>query len=212
MNLTSTNDGNRPRTVAIVAMGPSHADYMRECIAASGRFRVADETWAVNAMAGVIDHDRAIIMDDLEYFERAAREAEHLRGYGEWLPRHPGPIYTSRPVPRFPGSVAFPLDDIWQDLGFDYFNNTTAYALALAIHWRIPHIKLYGMDFTQGTAVAESGRACLEFWLAAATRQYGLKVTLPPSTTLCDQNTNRPLYGYSTPPGESRKQKAESRN
>lgn len=199
MILTSTNDGNLPRTVAIVAMGDSHKDYFNDCIAKSGRFQVADETWAVNVMAGVIEHDRAIIMDDLAYFSRAAREHKHLEGYKDWLHKHPGPIYTSRVDPEFPGSVLYPLEEVLNSLRFSYFNGTTSYALALAIHLNIPHVKLYGMDFTQGGEVAESGRACLEYWIAVACFR-NIKITLSASTTLCDHNKGRPLYGYSKPP------------
>lgn len=199
MTLTSTNDSNIPRTVAIVAMGPSHADYMADCISKSGRHQVADETWAINAMAGVVNHDRAFIMDDLAYFSRAARDHEHLDGYKDWLHRHPGPIYTSRVDPAFPGSVLYPLGDVLNSLGYSYFNGTVPYALGYAIHLKIPHVKLYGMDYTQGGEVAESGRACLEYWISVACAR-GIKITLSPKTTLCDHCKGRPLYGYSIPP------------
>lgn len=199
MTLTSTNDGNLPRTVAIVAMGPSHKDYMADCLAKSGRFQVADETWAINAMGGIIEHDRLFLMDNPAYFARAARDAPHLEGYKDWLHKHPGPIYTNRLDPAFPGSVLYPLEEVLNCVGFAYFNGTVAYALAYAIHLKIPCIKLYGMDYTQGGAVAESGRACVEYWIAVACAR-GIKVVLSPSTTLCDHNKNRPLYGYCVQP------------
>jgi hypothetical protein len=44
---TSTGDNHAPYTVAIVAMGPSHKDYLSQCISKSGRFQVADETWVI---------------------------------------------------------------------------------------------------------------------------------------------------------------------
>lgn len=196
----STNDAEAPYTVALVAMGPSRADYLNECVNASSRFRVADETWAINAMAGIIQHDRAIIMDALPSFAKRAREAKHLEGYADWLSKHPGPIYTQRRYADFPGSVEYPLQDVINDLGFAYFNNTTAYAIALAIHMKVKHLKVYGLDFTSADnrAFAEAGRACAEHWLRDAAWR-GMKITIAPSSSLMDQ-ANRQLYGYSFQP------------
>ena len=159
--ITATNDNGSPYTVAIVAMGPSHRDYLNDCISKSGRFKVADETWAINAMAGIIQHDRAIIMDDLSYFSKAARDNPHLDGYSDWLSKHPGPIYTSRATPEFPGSVEFPLNEVLQTVKYPYFNTTVAYSIALAIHMGVRHLKLYGIDFTydKNKGFAEAGRA-----------------------------------------------------
>lgn len=199
---TSTGDKGTPRIIAIVAMGTSREQYISECLEKSSRWQVADETWAINAMAGVIQHDRAIIMDRLSYFASAARdENKALDGYRDWLHKHQGPIYTSELDPDFPGAVLYPLQEVLDDLGFSYFNNTCAYALALAIHMRPKMIKLYGMDFTykENRGFAEAGRACVEYWISVAISR-GIKVYLPKTTTLCDSSLGRPLYGYSNPP------------
>lgn len=198
---TSTGDNGVPYTVAIVAMGPSRNDYLQECVAKSSRFAVADETWAINAMGGTIQHDRLICMDALPYFAKAAREANPaLAGFADWLAKHPGPIYTQRKYEGFPGSVAYPLEEVLNCLGYAYLNNTVAYAVALAITMGVRHIKMFGADFTAGQhADGQTGRACVEYWLAVAC-QRGMRVTIAPSSTLCDQKTGRQLYGYSKPP------------
>lgn len=200
--ITSTGDGHKPYCVAIVAMGPSKAEYIDDCVRASGRFQVADETWAINAMANVIDHDRAIIMDDLPYFAKAARsEQPALVGYKDWLHRHPGPLYTQKAYPQFPGSVEYPLQEVLNTVGYAYMNTTVAYAICLAIHMRVKVLKLYGMDFTQvNREWAEAGRACIEFWISRATREFGMQVHIAQSSTLMDQHIGRHLYGYSVPP------------
>jgi hypothetical protein len=201
MNTTSTGDNGVPYTVAIVAMGPSRADYMREAVNGASARSVADEIWAINAMAGIIQHDKAIIMDDLRYFAKAGRDQnEHLRGYADWLAKHPGPIFAQKTYSEFPGAVAYPIREVCSKLGYAYFNSTVAYAVALAIHEGVKHLKLYGCDFTGApNADGQSGRACVEFWLGRATLQ-GMRVTVAPSSTLCDQQSGRVLYGYSTPP------------
>lgn len=198
---TSTGDNGVPYTVAIVAMGPSRNDYLQECVAKSSRFAVADETWAINAMGGVIQHDRLICMDALPYFAKVRGENPALAGYGDWLAKHPGPIYSQRKYEGFPGSVEYPLEAVLNSLGgFVYLNNTVAYAVALAIHEKVKHLKIYGCDFTAGQhADGQTGRACVEYWLAIACAR-GMRVTIAPSSTLCDQKSGRQLYGYSKPP------------
>jgi hypothetical protein len=200
---TATNDRGVPYVVAIVAMGPSRADYVRECVEKSSRWGVADETWAINAMAGIIDHDRAFVMDDLRYFQKQARVAPHLAGYQQWLHQaHRPPIYTSVAYPEFPASVEFPLKEVVEKLGFAYFNTTVAYAVAYAIFLGVRELRLYGLDFTdkKDRHFAEAGRACVEHWLRDA-RWRGIKLHVAPSSSLLDQGEGRPLYGYSVAPG-----------
>lgn len=196
---TSTGDRGMPQSVAIVAMGASVQEYLSDCLRSSSRWKVSEETWAINAAAGVIQHDRAIIMDRLSYFREAAKTNPALDGYRDWLHLHQGPIYTSELHPDFPGAILYPLQEVVDDLKFTYFNSTAAYALALAIHFRIPLIKLYGCDFLQNdTNDGVKGRACVEYWIATAIAR-GLKVYIAGTSTLCDQNLKRPLYGYSKP-------------
>lgn len=201
---TSTNDRESPYTVAIVAMGRSHQDYMELCLRQSSRLKVADETWAINAMAGVIDHDRAFIMDALPYFAKASREENPaLDGYKDWLHRHPGPIYTQRVYEGFPGSVEYPLLDVLNVINVPYLNTTVAYAIAYAIYLQVKHLKIFGCDFTYGPnnrGFAEAGRACVEFWIRDCAWR-GMKVDIADTSCLCDHSLGRPsLYGYSAPP------------
>lgn len=198
---TSTNDNHVPYVVAIVCMGPSHQDYVNECLSQSSRWKVADETWCINAACGVLNHDRAFIMDDLRYFQKQARTAKHLEGYQDWLSKLSAPIYTSTAYPEFPSSVDFPIQEVVRELGYAYFNTTVAYAVAYAIYIRVREIRIYGADFTSSDnkAFNEAGRACVEFWLGRATLM-GIKVYIAGRSSLCDQSAGRVLYGYSVPP------------
>jgi hypothetical protein len=182
-------------------MGPSRTDYISECISKSSRFQVADETWAINAMGGIIQHDRLFVMDDLPYFHKVSKETNKpLIGYNDWLHKHPGPIYAQKAYKEFPGAVEYPLEDVLNVIQYPYINNTTAYALCYAIYLGVKHIKLYGMDFTYANnrGFAEAGRACIEHWIRDACWR-GIKVTIAPSSTLMDTH-NRQFYGYSKQP------------
>jgi hypothetical protein len=67
--------------------------------------------------------------------------------------------------------VPFPLEDVLNDLGYGYFNNTCAYAVALRHPHRRQEISLFGCDFTYPKAHdAEKGRGCVEYWLGQRTR------------------------------------------
>jgi hypothetical protein len=113
-----------------------------------------------------------------------------------WMKAHPGPIYTSRPHPDYPGLVRFPLQAVLNDLGTAYFNGTAAYALALAIHEGAATISFYGCDYTYANAHhAEQGRACLEFWIGFA-RARGIGISISEKSSLMDSCDGRPLYGY----------------
>lgn len=201
--MTSTNDKAAPYTVAIVAMGPSHTDYLAECITFAGRFGVADETWAINAMGGIIEHDVVIIMDALPYFAQLGRTSVHHSGYDKWLRAHRGPIYTQQKYKGYRGSIEYPLEEVINKVGYPYFNNTCAYAIGLAILREVKVLKLYGVDFThrpdRSASTIEAGRACCES-LVRDCAYHGIQVQIAKSSTLCDQFNNRPLYGYSFPP------------
>lgn len=182
------------KSVAIVAMGNSHFDYINRCAVAGGRKQVADEVWAINAMAGAIQCDRAIMMDPTSYIE------ENLAGY-DWLKNDPGfLIYSSEAVEGRDWIVEYPLEEVLDSLQFAYFNTTVAYALALAISGKVKVVQLYGCDFTYPNShSAESGRACVEFWIREAINR-GIRIEMAKSTTLMDQYNGRKLYGYKKTP------------
>lgn len=92
------------KTVAIVAMGKSHDQF----IMAKTHSQQIDEVWAVNAMAGVILHDRVFMMDPASRFldgEDAGTQTGIMRAV---LAAHPGPIYTCELDETLPGPSGIP--------------------------------------------------------------------------------------------------------
>lgn len=162
----------------------------------------ADETWTINALGGVLQCDRVFHMDDVRIQEIRAKALprSNIAAMLQWLRKHPGPIYTSRTHPDYPGLVAFPLEDVINSCGIAYFNNTAAYAVAYAVHIGVKRITMYGCDYTYPDAHhAERGRACTEFHLGIA-KARGIRIGLPDTTSLmdamCDEQDR--LYGYDT--------------
>ena len=193
-----------PQSVAIVAMGSSFRTYVQFVANLGRRERAADEVWTVNAMGAVLQHDRLFVMDDIgEILEPLARQNHESMPAGliPMLTTHPGPVYTSKPYPQFPGTVPYPLEDVINAVGNIYFNTTVAYAMGLAILLEVKEIGLYGCDFTYPDLhVAESGRACVEF-LCGIAGARGAKITVAGDSTLlgADVPIADKLYGYHDP-------------
>jgi len=195
-----TFDKKVPESVAIVAMGLSHADYVLACAIAGSRREIADETWAINYMTGVIQFDRAFIMDDLIRNPDPAPGTAHMRSL---LNIHGKPIYTSTAYPKeYPTSVEYPLEDVLNCIGMPYLNGTVAYAVAYAILLGVKHIKLYGCDYTYSNRpdVMEKGRGCVET-MAAIAKERGISVEVARNSSLFDANVpvNNKFYGYYVP-------------
>jgi len=183
------------KRVAIVAMGKSHSSF----IMAKTHSTPIDEVWAINAMAGVILHDRVFMMDPASRFldsEDAGSQTGIMRSV---LASHPGPIYTCELDSRCPGLVEYPLDEVINSLQCGYFNNTVAFAIGFAIAAKVAEIHLYGIDFSYKKTVhfAEAGRACCEFLLSKAIER-GIKVGVAQESSLLDSNepAKSKLYGY----------------
>lgn len=201
-------NGTLPRSVAIVAMGPSCTNYLLSAVNKWDRHKLADEIWAVNAQGGVLAHDRLFMMDDLA-IQRARAEANPGGGVDTmmtWLSDHPVPVYTSRAYPDFPGAVEYPLEWVINQAGHVYFNNTVPYAVAFAVALHVAggegvvdELHVYGCDYSyDGDAhKRERGRACLEYWLAVAAC-HGIRLVLPENTSLLDMNQEDGMYGYDT--------------
>ena len=92
----------------------------------------------------------------------------------------------------------YPLEKVTKELGYCYFNNTVAYAVAYAIWSKVTCLCLYGIDYTyKNVSMAESGRACVEFWCGIAATK-GIKLEIAHRSSLLDTNVpdNEKLYGY----------------
>lgn len=194
-----------PRHVAIVALGYTAEAYVERVKHICSRKAFCDETWAINGMGDVIACDLIFHMDDVRIQEirAAARPNSAIANMLTWLKTTTTPVMTSRAYPDYPALVEFPLEDVINDLGMYYFNNTVAYAMAYAIHIGVEKVSIFGCDYTYPNAhKSERGRGCLEFWLGYATRK-GVEIAVPERTTLMDARDNHgdhdaPLYGYDT--------------
>ena len=190
------------KRVAILGHGPSIAQYLDLTKRHGGRSKLFDEVWTINALGDVFACDLVFHMDDVRIQEirAAANPSGNIAAMLPWLKRCPVPVVTSRSHPDYPALVDFPLEDVLNHFGHEYFNSTAAYAIAFAVHIGVAELSLFGMDFTYPNRHdAEKGRACVEYWLGQA-RARGIKLFMPRESTLMDAYAGRAsrMYGYDT--------------
>lgn len=187
--------------VSIVAMGGSAESYIANIKQLGDRRAYCDEVWAINAMGGVIQCDLVFHMDDVlvQEIRAAARPGSNIAHMLRWLKTTATPVMTSVPHADYPATVAYPFEDVVNDLGSVYFNNTVAYAVAYAIHRKVEKISLFGCDFGYTNVnKAERGRACVEYWLGVADAR-GIRLGFPKNTVLCDtliDDNENDVYAY----------------
>ena len=187
---------NKDRNIAIVALGQSQIDFHLSQVHSV----LFDEVWAINAMIGVLPNiDKAFILDPMSRFldtHDAGGMTDMMR---RTLPLVDYPIYSCELDSRVPAVEEYPLESIVKDLGCSYFNNTIAYAIAYALWAKVGSISIFGVDFTYKTNMhfAESGRACVEFWIAKCI-DSGIDVSIAPKSSLLDTDIDikDKLYGY----------------
>jgi len=187
---------NKDRNIAIVAMGQSQIDFHLSQVHSV----LFDEIWAINAMIGILPNiDKAFILDPMSRFldtHDAGGMTDMMR---RTLPLVDYPIYSCELDSRVPMVEEYPLEEVVKDLGCSYFNNTIAYAIAYALWAKVGSISIFGVDFTYKTNMhfAESGRACVEFWLSKCI-DAEIDVAIAPSSSLLDTDVEiqDKLYGY----------------
>ena len=183
------------KTVAIVGLGNSWFDYNL----AKSHGTHFDEVWAINAVGSVIFHDRVFMMDPASRFFDSTDAGGQTSGMLDVLKNGLAPVYTCELDDRCRNLVEYPIDEVLQAFNCHYLNNTVSYAIAFALWNKVGAINLYGVDFSYKSNLhfAESGRACVEYWLAKAT-ELGVEVGVAGSSALLDTNVpdQEKLYGY----------------
>jgi hypothetical protein len=138
-------------------------------------------------------------MDDLKQQEEFKPDLFRL------LRRYGTPVLTSLAYRNVvPNSYDYPLDEICTMsvpmFGKPYLNNGVAQGIAYALYKGVKKLRIYGCDFTYPDRnFAETGRACVEAWIALASF-HGMEVALSPGTSLYDTCDDHGIYGYAEQP------------
>lgn len=192
-------DGDRPprrRRVAILGFSDTVkdapvSDHTWELWALNGFHRVAKADFGLD-----IPEHRYGLWFDL-HSARYTRAYGELAGIGEaqteWLRKpHPFRVFMLEADPAFPASVRYPLEEVVEKLGREYFTSSIAYAMAYALTLPdLGELGLWGVDLVHDSEYADQ-RPCAEYWAGRA-ESLGVRVTVHERSAIMRQ---RFRYGY----------------
>lgn len=202
--------GQSPKSVLVVALGPTKADLLEMTTAHQPPASVmdCDEVWGmnggVNHFAGRVQYDVLWVMDYLD--GEQAREPEYARRISAWQARNGSPVITSQAgqwqwKPSTP-IYEYPIDEVVRCVGPDnaYFHNSIPYILAYAYFIGVSRLVLFGADYShEAIKRREEDRANAEYWVGWC-RAKNMNIQLPETTTLCNVSRGPWFYGYREQP------------
>lgn len=134
-----------------------------------------------------------ITFEDGKWLRRGSPEfrGQPVQDYLKNIAELSCPVYMQEAShPLIPKAVKYPKDKIVAAFG-DYFTNTIAWMLALAIAEEFEEIRIYGVDMAVDTEYGQQRPSC-EYFLGLAVGK-GIKVWTPDA---CDLLKTRFLYGF----------------
>lgn len=189
----------RPRTIAMVGLGPSFNQFCAAQMSPSRNFPEFDEVWTLNGGVTWCAADKVFDMHDLRDVERSAPRM------GRFMRDTRSPIITLERYEEFPSSVPFPKDAVLDCVKFDFFSCTPAWMMGYAmLLGSVKDIWFFGMDFMYPKVeMREEGGQSMAFLMGMA-YQRGILPHIPNTSTLLGANKcqvidgefRRPLYGY----------------
>lgn len=207
--------------VVILGMGNSLGTWIHSQYADPFDFdNPRQEVIGINSAIFPLRVSKCIWIDDHQKDQEAT-------GFVEKFGKFKVPVITSRAYPEYENTWEFPLQHCFDHWNDTYLRNSIAFAVAWALMCFYPkmhqyksivdkaryarnenrkapkRIELFGADFNyKGSNCWEKGRGCVEWWLSRA-KDYGVSITLPPSTLLLDMQTiaqGEVFYGYHEQP------------
>lgn len=185
----------RTRRVAIVGFGSTAkdapwADQSWELWGLNGFWRVVKDHFGVD-----VPEERWSCWFDMHgmgYIEQYGQLAGIGDSQQRWLEQpHPFPVYMLEDGAG-PSVRRFPIEELIDREGRDYFTSGVAYALAFALSQPdVAEIGLWGIDLVHKTEYQQQ-RPCAEYWIGRA-EERGVRITVHEQSALLKQ---RFRYGY----------------
>jgi hypothetical protein len=100
----------------------------------------------------------------------------------EWLKTADMPVYMVEHYDEIPNSIEYPLRDVTDNFGIEYFTSSPAFMFALAMHEGFERISVPGIDLSSGSEYFFE-RPCFEYWVGRA-HQAGIEVVVPDESSI----------------------------
>lgn len=150
------------------------------------------EFWGLNELYRYMPANRFHRWFEIHGREYLEKEEDGRKHTADLQTKLPGiPIYMQQRHLDIPGSVQFPVKEMCQQLGSEYFTCCPAYMVAWAIALGYSEIHVYGVDMAQETEYSYQ-RPCMEYWIGRA-QGMGIKTHVPRESDLL---TCIGVYGY----------------
>ena len=174
--------------VALIGKGPS-----RKLAPLKGENGVV--TWGINDLVGQRECDVCFFMDKDLVVDCKLQDMDEV--VTKSVNKTGTPMYSVRFFSEVPTSIAYPLDEVKAMFNTDFFADSGAYMIALAIYQGFDTISLYGMEYSWGGHY-EKERECIMFWLGIALGR-GIKVNVHGHESTLFYTRDKNLYAYLTP-------------
>lgn len=127
------------------------------------------------------------------WFELHTLDRKFLPHNQPWvnvITKHPR-VYIAYPDQRLPNGIVYPIAELVEKYGRDFFTSSLAYMLALAIEQKPEVIGMWGVDMSANEEYSQQRPGC-KFFMREA-QLAGIKVVTAPQSDIA---TWAPLYGY----------------
>ena len=148
------------------------------------------ETWGVNDL--VLRRDVKKVFDMHNLIPRFGEELKWATV--EKVNALKIPFFSVRKYSEIPTSISYPLDEVIDALGTDYFTNSIDYMIAYAVYTKVDEINLYGVNMVVGSEWAFE-KPGVDFWVGYA-KGRGIEVNVFGRHSEIMQSRNKKLYGY----------------
>jgi len=172
------------RQVAVVGLAPStHDDAPYE-----------DPNWEVWGLPWDEDRwpyfDRCFEIHPLDLLRKP--EARRRVGYEDRLRSLSSPLYMQTSYDDIPNATRYPVEQVVECLGLDYFNSSISYLMSLAITEGVDKIGVWGVDMSDVEPISGDPSYISEFayqrpnmeYLIGFARGKGIEVYIPSESSL----------------------------
>ena len=154
------------------------------------------EIWGVNDAFLRTDCDKVFHMHDLNVFKEDDRTASSVRLTVQKANENPDiEFFTTVKFKDIPHAKEYPLDEITEFTGVNYFACTIDYCIAYAIYKGYEKIRLFGVNMSEQVEEYRNQKPSVEYWIGRA-EGLGISVELQHKYTSIMKTRDGLLYGY----------------
>ncbi len=157
---------------------------------------INDPEWVIWGLNQLNRHiKRADAWIDIHHDFNAPNKVVEGTDFDAFLREAQIPVFMAKREPDIPMSVRYPIEEIVEKFGADYFTSTISYMIAYGIWAGFSTIGIWGVDLIVGKEYFFQ-KACAEFWIGIGSG-LGVEFKIPDASALLKSKFR---YGYQDEP------------